>query len=76
MLQRRQILAASAGALPAHAIARAEDMPGVTATEIRIGNTMSYSGPVSGLGIQGKTIDAYFDRVTLYGMIIRDGRRL
>src|SRR6478672_11304573 len=48
---RRHLLAASAASLAAPAIARAQDLPGVTATEIRIGNTMPYSGPASAYGV-------------------------
>ncbi|HEX3764583.1 MAG TPA: ABC transporter substrate-binding protein [Kofleriaceae bacterium] len=35
-------------------------MPGVTATEIKIGQTMPYSGPASAYGVIGKTEAAYF----------------
>jgi branched-chain amino acid transport system substrate-binding protein len=63
MLQRRTILtgAATAAFVPATpAILRAEETPGVTATEIRIGNTMPYSGPASAYGTIGKTMAAMF----------------
>jgi branched-chain amino acid transport system substrate-binding protein len=63
MLQRRTILtgAATAAFVPAApAILRAEETPGVTATEIRIGNTIPYSGPASAYGTIGKTIAAMF----------------
>lgn len=63
MLHRRVLLttAAAAGFVPvAPAILRAEEMPGVTATEIRIGNTMPYSGPASAYGTIGKAIEAMF----------------
>jgi hypothetical protein len=33
---------------------------GVTDREIRVGNTMPYSGPVSAYGIVGRTQQAYF----------------
>ena len=59
MLGRRQILTAAAGALAAPAVARAEDAVGVTATEIRIGNTMPYSGPNSAYGVIGRTEQAF-----------------
>jgi branched-chain amino acid transport system substrate-binding protein len=39
---------------------RAAEMRGVTATEIRIGQTMPYSGPVSAFGALGKSEVAYF----------------
>ena len=37
--------------------------PGVTATEIKIGNTNPYSGPASAYGTIGKAIAAYFKKV-------------
>ncbi|HYZ24627.1 MAG TPA: ABC transporter substrate-binding protein, partial [Rhodopila sp.] len=39
---------------------RAQDVPGVTATEIRIGNTMPYSGPAAAYGTIGKVDTAVF----------------
>ena len=63
MLKRRSLLTAvaAAGFVPAApAILRAAEMPGVTATEIRIGNTMPYSGPASAYGTIGKAMAAMF----------------
>ena len=63
MLHRRTLLtaAAAAGFIPAApAILRAQELPGVTATEIRLGNTMPYSGPASAYGTIGKAIAAMF----------------
>ncbi|HVZ09751.1 ABC transporter substrate-binding protein [Rhodopila sp.] len=63
MITRRSMLTAASavGLLPMMpAIVRADDMPGVTATEIRIGNTMPYSGPASAYGTIGKAIAAMF----------------
>jgi branched-chain amino acid transport system substrate-binding protein len=63
MLNRRSLLtaASAAGFVPAApAILRADELPGVTATEIRIGNTMPYSGPASAYGTIGKAIAAIF----------------
>ncbi len=40
--------------------ARAADTPGVTATEIKIGNTMPYGGPASAYGSIGKADAAFF----------------
>ena len=37
--------------------------PGVTATEIKIGNTNPYSGPLSAYGTIGKSIATYFQKV-------------
>src|SRR5689334_17502747 len=42
--------------------------------EIRIGNTMPYSGPAAAYGIIGKVIAAYFDKVNAEGGI--DGRKI
>ena len=64
MLKRRALLttAVAAGAIPAApAILRAAESPGVTATEIKIGNTMPYSGPTSAYGTIGKAIAAAFN---------------
>jgi hypothetical protein len=63
MLHGRTLLAtaATAGFLPAApAILRAQELPGVTATEIRIGNTMPYSGNASAYGTIGKAMAAMF----------------
>ena len=48
--------------------------PGVTATEIKIGNTNPYSGPLSAYGTIGKSIAAYFQKVNEEGGI--NGRRI
>ena len=63
MLHRRALLttAAAAGFVPAApVILRAAETSGVTATEIRIGNTMPYSGPASAYGTIGKAMAAMF----------------
>jgi branched-chain amino acid transport system substrate-binding protein len=48
--------------------------PGVTATEIRIGNTNPYSGPASAYGTLGKTIAAYVRKLNDEGGI--NGRKI
>jgi len=48
--------------------------PGVTATEIKIGNTNPYSGPASAYGTIGKAIGAYFKKVNEEGGI--NGRKI
>ena len=58
-------LAAVGGLKPSFA----EDMPGVTATEIRIGSTTSLSGPVSALGVQARCQEAYFKMLNEQGGI-------
>jgi branched-chain amino acid transport system substrate-binding protein len=47
--------------------ARADDLPGVTATEIKIGNTDAYSGPASAYGVIAKTETAFFHMVNDQG---------
>jgi branched-chain amino acid transport system substrate-binding protein len=42
--------------------------------EIRIGNTMPYSGPAAAYGVIGKVIAAYFDKINAEGGI--NGRRI
>src|SRR6266480_7538109 len=54
--------------------ALAADTPGVTATEIKIGNTNPYSGPASAYGTIGKVIGAYFKKVNDEGGI--NGRKI
>jgi branched-chain amino acid transport system substrate-binding protein len=55
-------------------VARAEDTPGVTATEIRIGHTIPYSGPASAYGVIGHSHTAFFKRVNDQGGIA--GRKI
>src|SRR5712691_8782471 len=66
-------LALLAGLALAAAPALAET-PGVTATEIKIGNTNPYSGPASAYGTIGKVIGAYFKKVNDEGGI--NGRKI
>jgi branched-chain amino acid transport system substrate-binding protein len=47
--------------------AAAADLPGVTATEIKIGNTDAYSGPASAYGVIAKTETAFFKMVNDQG---------
>ena len=67
-MQRRGLLRAAAGGLvaagglAAPGIGRATDKaygPGVTDTEIKLGQTMPYSGPNSALGTIGRATAAY-----------------
>ena len=41
--------------------------PGVTDSEIKIGNTLPYSGPLSAYGTMGKTMEAYFKKINEEG---------
>ncbi|MEN3347264.1 MAG: branched-chain amino acid transport system substrate-binding protein [Bradyrhizobium sp.] len=70
--RRRWLTGATGAGLAAFAGIRpslAEDTPGVTATEIRIGSTTSLSGPVSALGVQARCQEAYFKMLNEQGGI-------
>src|SRR5262245_37712889 len=56
------------------ALAQSKYDVGASDTEIRIGNTMPYSGPASAYGTIGKTIDAYFRKINDEGGI--NGRKI
>src|SRR2546425_10019796 len=72
---RRTILSALLAALAlAPAVTMAADTPGVTATEIKIGNTNPYSGPASAYGTIGKALAAYFKKVNEEGGV--NGRKI
>ena len=47
---------------------------GATDTEIKIGNTMPYSGPASAYGVVGRTEEAYFKKINAGGGI--NGRKI
>src|ERR1700728_842742 len=76
-ITRRSILAAAPTALAFAAIpARAEKNygPGVTDTEIKIGNTGPYSGPASSYGTIAKSEVAFFKMLNEQGGI--NGRKI
>jgi branched-chain amino acid transport system substrate-binding protein len=76
-LTRRSILAAApAAALTLRAWpACAKDYgPGVTDTEIKIGNTIAYSGPASSYGTIGKAESAYYKMINEQGGV--NGRKI
>ncbi|WP_316190809.1 ABC transporter substrate-binding protein [Bradyrhizobium sp. SZCCHNS2096] len=56
------------------ALAQKKYDPGVTDTEIKIGNVEAYSGPASAYGAIGKTEDAYFKMINDQGGI--NGRKI
>jgi branched-chain amino acid transport system substrate-binding protein len=62
------------GVLSLAGVAAAQTVVGVTATEIKIGNTNPYSGPASAYGTIGKVIGAYFKKVNDEGGI--NGRKI
>jgi len=59
--------AAVAAAFLVSASAMAANPPGVTATEVKIGNTMPYSGPVSSYSPIGKLETAFFKMINDQG---------
>lgn len=63
MMQRRTLLAASAAMLAAPRLGAAATVVGVTATELKIGNFMPYSGPASAYGVIGRGDSAFFKMV-------------
>jgi branched-chain amino acid transport system substrate-binding protein len=69
---RRGFLIAATAAITRPAWA--EDTPGVTTTEIKIGNTASYSGPASAYGIIARTEAAFFQMVNDQGGV--GGRKI
>ncbi len=77
MLTRRSFLQSSAAAAAFAAsagAARADNAPGVTDTEIKIGQTMPYSGPASAYGVIGRTETAYFKMINEQGGV--NGRKI
>ena len=75
MLHRRSFLAGTAfAALARPAILHAAGTPGVTADEIKIGNTMPYSGPASAYGVIGRCEQAFFKMINEQGGVA--GRRI
>jgi branched-chain amino acid transport system substrate-binding protein len=78
MVSRRLFLQSSAASTAYLASglwpARAANAPGVTDTEIKIGQTMPYSGPASGYGVYGRAEVAYFRMINEMGGI--SGRKI
>jgi branched-chain amino acid transport system substrate-binding protein len=69
-MKRRDALAAIGTVLATGAAwtaARAQTTPGVTATEVKIGHTIAYSGPASAYGVIGKLESAFFKMVNDQG---------
>jgi branched-chain amino acid transport system substrate-binding protein len=78
MLRRTSLVAlvslVSVAAIVAPANAQKKYDPGVSDTEIRIGNIMPYSGPASAYGTIGKAQAAYFNKINAEGGI--NGRKI
>src|SRR3954468_15532838 len=66
-MRRRECMAGGLLAVALGGMALAADPPGVTATEIKIGNTVPYSGPASSYGVLGKLESAFFAMVNEQG---------
>jgi branched-chain amino acid transport system substrate-binding protein len=67
-------LASALAGIGGAAAGNAQTVVGVTATEIKVGNTNPYSGPASAYGTIGKVIGAYFKKVNDEGGI--NGRKV
>ncbi len=74
MITRRSLLQSAAAAAAFAAGAARAETPGVTDTEIKIGQTMPYSGPASAYGVIGRTEAAYFKMINEQGGV--NGRRI
>jgi branched-chain amino acid transport system substrate-binding protein len=77
MINRRTFLQSSAAAAAFAASAGsacADNAPGVTDSEIKIGQTMPYSGPASAYGVIGRTEAAYFKMINERGGV--NGRKI
>lgn len=77
-MQRRNFLtlmtAAATGGIVGSKSAHAAETPGVTAIEIKIGQTQAYSGPASQYGAIGRAQSAFFDMINAQGGI--NGRKI
>ncbi len=76
MITRRSLLQSGAAAIAfaAGPLAARAETPGITATEIKIGQTMPYSGPASAYGVIGRTEAAYFKMINEKGGV--NGRKI
>ena len=76
MMRRRAIAAGlvSLVAVPRESFAEKQYDPGASDTEIKLGQTMPYSGPVSAAATVGQACTAYFDAVNKAGGI--NGRKV
>ena len=73
-LMAMAVFAAAAAMTATAANAEKKYDPGASDTEIKIGNTMPYSGPASSYGVIGKTEAAYFNKINAEGGI--NGRKI
>jgi branched-chain amino acid transport system substrate-binding protein len=68
------VLVSALALTPKSAVAQKKYGPGVDDTEIKVGNIMPYSGPLSAYGAIGKTQAAYFNKINDEGGI--NGRKI
>ena len=73
-LTRRRALTLAGTTLAMPALAQTKQAPGVTDTELLIGQTMPYSGPASSYAPIGKVEVAYIDMINSQGGI--NGRKI
>lgn len=74
MLRKTALFAAAAALLLTRTPAMADAMPGVTATEIKVGAVFPFSGPASALGAVGKSLIAYVNYINEKGGV--NGRKI
>src|SRR5271156_6243707 len=74
MFKKQSLWATVLFAVTEAALAVADDTPGVTATEIKIGNTDAYSGPASAASVIAKLETAFFRMVNEQGGVA--GRKI
>jgi len=77
MISRRSLLLAGMAGVMASSMAAASEKkygPGVTDAEIRLGQTMPYSGPASAYGLQGVVQQAFFKEINDKGGV--NGRKI
>ena len=73
-IRKRTVLALAVALAVLPAVAQKRYDPGASDTEIKIGNTIPYSGPASAYGIIGKVEAAYFKMVNEAGGV--NGRKI
>ena len=74
-LLRLMLVTAIAGAIAAHpGTAESQSAPGVSDTQIKIGQTIPYSGPASSFATIGRTQAAYYRMISDAGGV--NGRKI
>lgn len=68
------VAALFAACILSSATSRAQETPGVTATEIKVGGVFPYSGPASSIGLVGRAMTAYVQSINDRGGI--NGRKI